>query len=153
MKRILLILSLVTLFVAANGQEIVRSGNHYLVGDENYATSTAFRGYLQNTNHELFASYNQAYKLGMSGWGLLAFGTATGATSALWIFTQLGGIMAPVQAAIGGAAMIAGTTMLCVGYQRMHKVVDDYSVQKTSGISAYWTINMKPDGIGLAYHF
>ena len=71
MKRFLLILFLFAIIFAANGHEIVRQGNRYLVGDENYATSTAFRGYLQNTNHELFAQYNQGYKLAMSGWGLL----------------------------------------------------------------------------------
>ena len=153
MKRILVLLSFVTMFFVAQGQEIVRSGNHYLVGDENYATSTAFRGYLQNTNHELFASYNQAYKLSMSGWGVFAFGVVVGPTCALWLFTQLGGIMAPVQAAIGGAAMIAGTTMLCVGYHKMHKSVDDYIIRQKPSPYAYWTLNASSNGIGIACHF
>ena len=76
MKRFLIITFLLTIIFAANGQEIVRQGNKYFVGDKNFATSTAFRGYLKNTNHELFAQYNQGYKMAMSGWGLLAFGTA-----------------------------------------------------------------------------
>ena len=174
MKRILLILYLVTLFVAANGQEIVRSGNHYLVGDENYATSTAFRGYLQNTNHELFAQYNQGYNLAMSGWGLLAFGTAVTPVSTFMLFMnqdrtyynhetgKINVAQAPPEAWFGGwltcvilgaGAFCASFPLLGVGYHRMHTVVDEYSVRQTGGVSAYWTINMKPDGIGIACHF
>ena len=174
MKRVLAILFLFASVFAANGQEIVRQGNHYLVGDESYATSKAFRGYLKNSDHELFAQYNQAYKLGMSGWGLLAFGTAVTPISTVMLFMNqdatrinpetgetivvqnnpnawFGGWLSCV--ILGAGAFCASIPLLGVGYHRMHTTVDEYSVRQTSGVSAYWTINMNPDGIGIACHF
>lgn len=174
MKRFLIITFLFTIIFAANGQEIVRQGNKYFVGDKNFATSTAFRGYLKNTNHELFAQYNQGYKMAMSGWGLLAFGTAVTPVSTFMLFMNQDATyynpetgkttvaQAPPEAWFGGwlSCVILGAGAFCtsipllgVGYHKMHTAVDAYSIRQTQNVSAYWTINMKSDGIGLAYHF
>ena len=86
MKKAVLFLLFITLAIASYGQDvvqaqptqscIVRKGDCYTVDGVTYNNSTAFRGYLKNTNPDLFAQYNKGYQLGMAGWGLLAYGTA-----------------------------------------------------------------------------
>ena len=76
MKRLVLILSFAVLALVSYGQEvvqtevaqscIVRKGDRYTVNGITYINSTEFRGYLKNTNPDLFAQYNKGYKLGMA---------------------------------------------------------------------------------------
>ena len=174
MKRILLALLLGVLPFVVQSQEIVRHGNRYSVGDESYASSMAFRGYLKNTNHSLFTEYNKGYKAAMTGWGLLAFGSAVPPVSTFMLMAnqavvrtnpQTGELVihqAPPDLWFGGwlTCIILGAGAFCtsipllgVGYHKMHTAVDAYSIRQTQNVSAYWTINMKSDGIGLAYHF
>lgn len=132
---------------------ILRYGDRYVVAGVTYNNSTAFRNYLRNTNHEIFSQYNQGYKLGMAGWGLLAYGTVTGLTSVLWMRTQVVILTLPLQATIGGLAMIAGISLLGVGYHKMHKSVDDYNVSHRAAPQTYWSIQVSGNGIGVAYNF
>ena len=163
MKRLVLFLSFVILAIVSYGQEvvqpepmqssIVRKGDRYTVNSITYYNSTAFRGYLKNTNPELFAQYNQGYKLGMAGWGLLSFGIVLGATLYPWIRTQVLILTMPLQGALGGAAMIAGISLLGVGYHKMHKSVDAYNVSLQPAPQTYWSIQVSGNGIGVAYNF
>ena len=91
MKKIVLFISLVVLSVISYGQEvvqaqqvqscIVRNGDRYTVDGMTYINSSEFRGYLKNTNPEVFAQYDKGFRIGMAGWGLLAYGTAMMPTS------------------------------------------------------------------------
>lgn len=164
MKRLVLILSFAVLALVSYGQEavqtevaqscIVRKGDRYTVNGITYINSTEFRGYLKNTNPDLFAQYNKGYKLGMAGWGLLAYGTVTGLTSVLWMRTQVVILTLPLQATIGGLAMIAGISLLGVGYYKMHKSVDVYNVSlQRAAPQTYWSIQLSGNGIGVAYNF
>lgn len=163
MKRLVLFLSFVVLAIVSYGQEvvqpepaqsyIVRKGDRYTVNSITYYNSTAFRGYLKNTNPELFAQYNQGYKLGMAGWGLLSFGIVLGATLYPWIRTQVLILTMPLQGALGGAAMIAGISLLGIGYYKMHKAVDAYNVSLRPAPQTYWSIQVSGNGIGVAYNF
>lgn len=153
MKRNIIFGLLLLMVATASAQVVERHDNRYVADGHTYCTSTAFRGYLKNTSPELFAQYNKGYTTAMVGWGLFAFGAATGATSGLWLITQLGGTAIPVQAAIGGAAMIAGIGMLGVGYHKMHRVVDVYGVPQAETPQAYWNINLTGNGIGLVCNF
>ena len=163
MRKIVLFLSLSLLAAVSYGQEVVqpepvhscilRYGDRYVVAGVTYNNSTAFRNYLRNTNHEIFSQYNQGYKLGMAGWGLLAFGTVTGLTSVLWMRTQVVILTLPLQATIGGLAMIAGISLLGVGYYKMHQSVDVYNVSRQPQPQAFWSITASGNGIGVAYNF
>lgn len=163
MKRLVLFLSFAVLAIVSYGQEvvqtevaqscIVRKGDRYTVNGVTYINSTEFRGYLKNTNPELFAQYNQGYKLGMAGWGLLSFGIVLGATLYPWIYTQVLILTMPLQGALGGAAMIAGISLLGVGYYKMHKSVDAYNVSLQPAPQTYWSIQVSGNGIGVAYNF
>ena len=53
---------------------IVRKGDRYTVDGVTYINSTEFRGYLKNTNPEVFTQYDKGYRIGMAGWGLFAYG-------------------------------------------------------------------------------
>ena len=163
MKRLVLILSFAVLALVSYGQEavqpepaqrcILRYGDRYVVAGVTYNNSTAFRNYLRNTNHEIFSQYNQGYKLGMAGWGLLAYGTVTGLTSVLWMRTQVVILTLPLQATIGGLAMIAGISLLGVGYHKMHHSVRSYNSAHRPSPQTYWSIQLSGNGIGVAYNF
>ena len=163
MKRLVLLLSFVILAIVSYGQEamqpeqtqhyILRYGDRYMVADVTYSNSTAFHNYLKNTNHEIFSQFNKGYKLGMAGWGLLTFGTVIGVTSVLWMRTQLVIATMPLQATIGGLSMIAGISLLGVGYHRMHKSVRSYNAAHRPAPQTYWSIQVSGNGIGVAYNF
>ena len=154
MKKLVFLLSFLGLVLSAHGQKIARSGNSYMAGGQTYYNSTEFRGYLKNTAPDLFAQYNQGYKLGMAGWGLFAFGVVAFPTGALWFRTQLGSVLGPVQMTLGGIALIEGITFLGIGYHKMHKAVDVYNLsQTTTAPQTYWSIRTSSNGIGIAYNF
>ena len=154
MKKLVFLLSFLGLVLSAQGQEIVRTGDRYTVGGQTYYNSTAFRGYLKNTNPDLFAQYDQGYKFGMAGWGLFAFGVVAFPTGALWFRTQLGPALGPVQMTLGGIALIEGITFLGIGYHKMHKAVDVYNLSQTpTAPQTYWSIRTSSNGIGVAYNF
>jgi len=165
MKKFGFLLLMSLLAIAGYGQEaaqaenvqssIVRNHDRYTVDGVTYINSTEFRGYLKNTNPELFAQYNKGYKLSMVGWGLFAFGMVTIPVGLPWLLrTQVGPVVFPLQASIGFVSLVAGTTMLGVGYHRMHKSVDVYNVSHSSAApQTYWSIKTSGNGIGIAYNF
>ena len=68
---------------------IVRHGDRYTVEGMTYINSTEFRGYLKNINPEVFAQYDKGFRIGMAGWGLLAYGTVMMPISAfMFIITR-----------------------------------------------------------------
>ena len=172
MKRILLCLSIL-LSLASFGQSIVRKGEVYFV-DGTPNNSTAFNAYLKNTNPELFAQYNKGYQIAMSGWGLFAVGVPAIPISVMMMMAnqdnggypfdpvkdaqyrqarERWGIGWCVGLSLAGAAAAASIPLLAVGYHKMHKSVDTYSAAQVSAPQTYWTMEIKPDGIGLACHF
>ena len=184
MKKAVLFLLFITLAIASYGQDvvqaqptqscIVRKGDCYTVDGVTYNNSTAFRGYLKNTNPDLFAQYNKGYQLGMAGWGLLAYGTAMMPTSfILSLFHHDTPDVDPITGkedyhhkedarwskgwwssfAIAAAALAVSIPILGVGYQKMHKSVDDYNVSHRAAPQTYWSIQVSGNGIGVAYNF
>ena len=184
MKKVVLFLFLITLAIASCGQEvvqpqpmqngIVRKGDCYTVDGVTYNNSTAFRGYLKNTNPDLFAQYNKGYQLGMAGWGLLAYGTAMMPTSfILSLFHHDTPDVDPITGkedyhheedarwskgwwssfAIAAAALAVSIPILGVGYHKMHKSVDAYNVSLQPAPQTYWSIHVSGNGIGVAYNF
>lgn len=173
-RKVLIILSFLLAVGAAHGQEIVRTGDRYLVGETTYCTSTAFRGYLKNTSPEVFAQYNKGYKTAMVGWGLLAVGVAAVPLGVMgmmanqdnppafmteeeWAnYRKLHEMITALfasQVGIGGGMAAAGIVMLGVGYHKMHHVVDEYGVPQAEAPQAYWNISLTGNGIGLVCNF
>ena len=174
MKKLVFLLSFLGLVLSAHGQEIVRTGNRYTVDGQTFYNSTAFRGYLKNTSPELFAQYNQGYKLGMAGWGLLAAGAvvmplgfmemalnhndASGKTlqeraDDRTRYHQKEAIY-EAQMLLGAGMAAAGVVLLGFGYHKMHKAVDTYNVSQVSASpQTYWSINASANGLGVAYNF
>jgi len=184
MKKFVFLLSFIGLALSSFGQEaaqtenvqssIVRNHDRYTVDGVTYINSTEFRGYLKNTNPELFAQYNKGYKLGMVGWGLFSYGVVMVPTSVFMFAvsrahtsTAAGKIEIEhrdgVDAAFGGwifsfaiasASFCASIPMLGVGYHKMHKSVDVYNVSHSSAApQTYWSIKTSGNGIGVAYNF
>ena len=174
MAKVLIIWLLLLAVSAAHGQVIVRTGNHYQVGETTYCTSTAFRGYLKNTRPELFAQYNKGYKTAMVGWGLFAVGVAAVPLGVMGMMSNqdnppafmtkedwanyrkqhdLITALFASQVGIGGSMAAAGIVMLSVGYHKMHHAVDVYGVPQTEAPQASWGINLTGNGIGLVCHF
>ena len=183
MKRLVLFLSFVILAIVSYGQEavqpepaqsyIVREGDRYTVNGVTYYNSTEFRGYLKNTNPEVFAQYDKGYKLGMAGWGLLSYGVAFVPTSFIMILANqpFTGPMSPeerkrIAAAsnrwfagwltnliVASGAFAVSIPMLGIGYHKMHKSVDAYNVSLQPVPQTYWSIQVSGNGIGVAYNF
>lgn len=184
MKRLVLILSFAVLALVSYGQEavqpepaqscIVRKGDRYTVNGITYINSTEFRGYLKNTNPEVFAQYDQGYRIGMAGWGLLAYGVAMTPTSVIMLFANqpFTDNMSPekekrIRAAsnrwfagwltnliVASGAFAASIPMLGIGYYKMHKSVDVYNVSlQRAAPQTYWSIQLSGNGIGVAYNF
>ena len=187
MKKSILIIPFILLALSCFGQEvasvenaqssIVRKCDRYTVDGQTYYNSTAFRGYLKNTNPDLFAQYNQGYKLGMAGWGLMSYGIAMAPTSMIMLFMNMPYVIEdpvteeiikkghpyPVEAWYGGwmfslvvacASFTASIPMLGIGYHKMHKAVDVYNIsQTTTAPQTYWSIRTSSNGIGIAYNF
>ena len=61
--------------------------------------------------------------------------------------------MLGLQASVGFVLLATGTTLICVGYHKMHKSVDDYIIRQKPSPYAYWTLNASSNGIGIACHF
>lgn len=183
MKRLVLFLSFAVLAIVSYGQEvvqtevaqscIVRKGDRYTVNGVTYINSTEFRGYLKNTNPEVFAQYDKGYRIGMAGWGLLAYGVTMTPTSVIMLFMNqpFTGDMSPerrkrVEAAshrwsagwltnliVASGAFAASIPMLGVGYSKMHKSVDAYNVSLQPAPQTYWSIQVSGNGIGVAMQF
>ena len=174
--RVTILLSVIGLALSAHGQEIVRTGDRYTVGGQTYYNSTEFRGYLKATNPDVFTQYNQGYKIGMAGWGLLSFGVAVVPTSFIMLLInqdstsddpvtgeQVVHQIAPSNLWFGGwmscfvvacASFTASIPMLGIGYHKMHKAVDVYNIsQTTTAPQTYWSIRTSSNGIGIAYNF
>ena len=153
---------------------IVRNGDRYTVDGMTYINSSEFRGYLKNTNPEVFAQYDKGFRIGMAGWGLLAYGTAMMPTSfILSLFHHDTPDVDPITGkedyhheedarwskgwvasfSIAIIALGASIPMLGVGYYKMHKSVDVYNVQKVTAPQTYWSLELQSDGLGIAYHF
>lgn len=186
MRKIVLFLSLSLLAAVSYGQEvvqpepaqscIVRKGDRYTVNDVTYYNSTEFRGYLKNTNPEVFAQYDQGYRIGMTGWGLFVYGTVMMPISAfMFIITRAhpdepvtnqsttyetydGGIDPAFgiwisSFALASAVLCVSIPLLGVGYHKMHKSVDDNNVSHRAAPQTYWSIQLSGNGIGVAYNF
>ena len=174
-KRFLLLFLLWGLSIASFAQVIERRGNRYTADNVVYANSTAFRGYLKNTNPDLFAGYNKGYKMAMTGWGLFAFGVAATPVSTFMLFVNQDRVETdpitgqktfstpfPPKAWFGGwvtcvalasTALGASFPLLGVGYHKMHKSVDSYTTRHAGTPQAYWSVELNSDGLGMAYHF
>ena len=184
MKRLVLFFPLLLVAVMSYGQEvaqeepsqscIVRKGDRYTVDGVTYINSTEFRGYLKNTNPEVFTQYDKGYRIGMAGWGLFAYGVAMTPPSFIMClvhpdkpeFDPITGKRnydrEAVEAwskgwcssfAIATAALGAGITLLGVGYYKMHKSVDVYNISRQPQPQAFWSIKASGNGIGVAYNF
>ena len=186
MKNAVLFLLLLFVAVLSYGQEvaqaeqtqsyIVRHGDRYTVEGMTYINSTEFRGYLKNINPEVFAQYDKGFRIGMAGWGLLAYGTVMMPISAfMFIITRAhpdepvtnqsttyetydGGIDPAFgiwisSFALASAALCVSIPLLGVGYHKMHKSVDDYNVSHRAAPQTYWSIQVSGNGIGVAYNF
>lgn len=172
--KIIVILSLLWLALGAQAQVIERHGEHYKTDNATFASTTAFRGYIKNTDSELFEEYNKGYKVAMSGWGLFSFGVVAAPVSAIMMLlnqdkTELDPLTGQLivhqerpEAWFGGwvtcltvasAAFCASIPLLGVGYHRMHKAVDVHNAKQTGSQQAYWSVEINPAAIGLAYHF
>ena len=54
----------------------------------------------------------------------------------------------------GGLLESASIPLFIVGYFRMHNAVDEYNQYARSNQSkTYWSINVSPRGLGVAYNF
>ena len=184
MKRLVLFFPLLLVAVMSYGQEvaqeepsqscIVRKGDRYTVDGVTYINSTEFRGYLKNTNPEVFTQYDKGYRIGMAGWGLFAYGVAMMPISFMFSIVQDNGpeidpmtgerrYDPKLKAAwsngwwssfiIATAALGAGITLLGVGYYKMHQSVDVYNVSRQPQPQAFWSIKASGNGIGVAYNF
>jgi len=184
MKRLVLFFPLLLVAVMSYGQEvaqeepsqscIVRKGDRYTVDGVTYINSTEFRGYLKNTNPEVFTQYDKGYRIGMAGWGLFAYGAAMMPIS--FIFSLAHNDAPEIDPrtgvgkynreqdeawskvwcssfAIATAALGAGITLLGVGYYKMHQSVDVYNVSRQPQPQAFWSIKASGNGIGVAYNF
>lgn len=144
---------------------VVRKGNTYMVGDLRM-NKQAYRGYLKNTCPEAYSQFDRGYKTAMAGWGLFAAGPAlVGGSSMFWIGASFGydPNNTPAQerhrvavfssnfalTCLGCASFVSGIVCLGVGYGQMHRTTGNLNCNPTT----YWTIEKRPNEIGLAWHF
>lgn len=144
---------------------VIRKGNTYIVGDQRM-NKQAYRGYLKNTCPEAYRKFDRGYKTAMAGWGLFATGPAlVGGSTIFWLGASFGyhPNNTPAQerhrkavlgsnlglTCLGGAAFLSGIVCLSVGYGQMHRTTGNLNCSPT----AYWTIEKRPNEIGLAWHF
>jgi len=169
-----MILVLVGFGIATYGQTIMRVGNKYTVDSVTYSGSAAFRGYLKNTNPDLYKQFDEAYKLSRIGWGLFGAGLAVIPISVLamdavqkretalitqqsengkgWTNDKIALLFAS-QALIGAGVAVSGVMILGFGYRNMHRSVDAYNISRNPESQAFWSINASSYGVGIAYHF
>ena len=95
--------------------------------------------------------------MAVGGWGLLGTSVVISTVGAVMMFpgghvSQIFPVWALV-ASVGVLATCASIPMIGVGYHRMHKAVDAYNSGKMPASQAYWSFELAPTGVGLAYHF
>lgn len=144
---------------------VSRHGNTYMVADQRMR-SRAYRGYLKNTCPEAYGQFDRGYKTAMVGWGLFAAGPVlTGSTFVPFLGASFGydpnhtAVQERKRQAVeyscfgltclGGALCVSGIVCLGIGYGQMHHTAR----HQNCGTAAYWTLEKRPNEIGLAYHF
>ncbi len=172
-SKIVYIVFLLWLMLPLQAQVIERHGEYYTMNGEEFISSTAFCGYLRNSNPKLFAEYNRGYRIAMSGWGLFSFGVvATPVSAVMMLMNQDRTEIDPATGqtivhkasdawfcgwvtclAIASVSLCVSFPLLGVGYHRMHQSIDAHNAAQTNALQAYWSLEIKTGGVGLAYHF
>ena len=148
-----------------SGSPVIRKGNFYII-DNWRMDKRAYRGFLKNTCPEAYRQFDRGYKTAMAGWGLFATGPVLVGVGSYYAMGASFGYHpdnTPAQerrrkavwgcntglACLGGASFISGIVCLSVGYHQMHRTTGILNCSTT----AYWTIETRPNEIGLALHF
>ena len=134
-------------------KEIVRVGEKYLYLGETYK-SKQMPELLSQLNYKAGSlQFNQGKKMTNYGWLSLGIGLALDATGVVLIY----GLEEDFGIAFlltGGLLESASIPLFIVGYFRMHNAVDEYNQYARSNQSkTYWSINVSPRGLGVAYNF
>lgn len=130
-----------------------RSGNTYFLGNQ-AMKGDAYSAFLRQNCPAAYALYENGHRVSKTGWSLLGCGAAFAGVGWLLASGATGdGLYTGVYMAyLGGLSMTASVPTLIVGYCRMHDSADIYNAS-TRRTAAYWSINMHPDGVGLALNF
>jgi len=136
---------------------VFRSGNTYIYGDS-IMNKHEMAKWLYDKHSVAYSQFKKGLRCANFGW----FSLATGLS-----FDIFGGIIYGVMRekperiigammwGVGGLLEIICIPALCIGYSKMHSAVEIYnvSIQETTYVNSFWTIQVEPNGIGIAYHF
>jgi hypothetical protein len=175
MKKILLVLALVTTAMTMAAQEnvsttstnepilIERIGNTYFYNNQ-AMTQKECDAFLAQNNMPIYKEFHSGYQLQKTGWTLLGVGLGL---DCLGMGLAIGSIFAQDELAfvamlgigvtsltVASCCEIACIPVLAIGYTRMHDSVDYYYIgQKSKQQSLSLNLTASQNGIGLALNF
>lgn len=133
---------------------ITRRGNTYILGNQ-VMKDLEYSAFLRQKCPAAYLQYESGHRTSVAGWSLL--GCGAGLCGLGWMLasgvTGDGLYSGVYMSYLGSLSMAASVPTLIVGYCRMHSSADTYNVNCTHRTVAYWSINMHPDGVGLALNF
>lgn len=139
---------------SATSGYITRCGNTYMLGNQAMRGSE-YSAFLQQNCRPAYIKYVYGHRTATAGWSLL--GCGAGLCGLGWLLasgvTGDGLYTGVYMAYVGGLSMTASVPTLIVGYCRMHDSADMYNASCANKTAAYWSVNIHPDGVGLALNF